>query len=458
MNLRRLLLVAIVVPSLGVVALTAASYVPHRAGLLSHSQEHLTLAVSLVAGVVPFSILMVALFRRIQHHIVRQNDELSQRNREAEALLRVGRAVEGSRDLDHVLPAALDALLEATTAESAEVWLPDQSRTNLELRYQRGMAGDAFHTISRFRMSEGLPGIAASTGQSVVVHDLSRDDRFKRKAVVEAGFSSYCALPMRGPGGRVLGVLGLAARDQRALSSAEEHRLFELMTDHLSSAVENAALHEEVQTLATLAERERIAMEMHDGLAQVLGYVNTKAQAVKEFLSRGDVESAIKHMDQLEASARDTYDDVREAILALGTDGRKRPLVESLREYVDRFSGMTGILVSLDTAGLALDLPPRDEVQLIRIVQEALANARKHADAKSVQVVLASRPGGWKLSVEDDGRGFEPAKLVRDPWPHLGLQSMRERSSAIGATFILDTAPGMGTRVIVEKAVEGIDG
>lgn len=451
MNLNRLLVLAITIPTLGVVAVTAASYIPHAAGLLSHSEEHLILAAALIAGIVPFSLLMIGLFRRVQRHIVQQNELLSRRNQETEALLKVGRAVEESLDLDRVLPAALEAIVSATTAEAAEVWLPDRQGAELTLRYHEGAAKEAFTGISRFAMGEGLPGIAAATARQVMVHDLGADPRFQRRDVVAAGFSTYGALPLRSAGGRTVGVLGVAARDRTALTSMDELRLLELMTDHLTAAVENARLHEEVQTLAILTERERIAMEMHDGLAQVLGYVNTKAQAVKEFLRAGDIEGAIKHMDQLEASARETYDDVREGILALGANGRKRPLDESIREYAAKFSELAGLSVSLDFAGERPDLVPGEEVQLIRIVQEALANVRKHADAKSVRIDFEYRNGGWKLTVADDGKGFDPTRVVRDPWPHLGLQSMRERSSAIEASFTLDTAPGKGTRIVVEK-------
>ena len=126
-------------------------------------------------------------------------------------------------------------------------------------------------------------------------------------------------------------MLAVAARDPRALTSEDELHLLELMADHIATAVENARLHEEVQTLAILSERERLAREMHDGLAQVLGYVSTKAQAVRELLKGGQMKEAVHHMEQLEAAAQETYDDVREAILALSANGRKRPLLESLQ-------------------------------------------------------------------------------------------------------------------------------
>lgn len=449
MNLNRLLLVAIVVPSAFVVAILLVSFIPHRAGLLSHSQEHLILAVTMVAGIVPFAFFMLRVFRRIQGHVIQQNDELSRRTREMGALLRVGRAVEESQELEQVLPAALEAVLEATSAETAEVWLLDPQDGALVLRHHYGEATEAFLEITRFSPGEGYPGIVAETGKPLLVHDLDQDARFQRQRVKEEGFRTFFALPLRRTG-ETIGVLAVAARDASALTSDDELRLLELIADHIATAVENARLHEEVQTLAILTERERLAREMHDGLGQVLGYVSTKAQAVKELLKSGQSDAAIQHMEQLEAAAQETHDDVREVILALGSNGRKRPLLDSLRDYVDRFAELSGLPAALEVEGPPHQFNPAVEVQLLRIVQEALANARKHADADGVKVLISFRDEDCRITVEDDGRGFDPSRVSRGPWPHFGLQSMQERAAAIGAEFTLDTAAGRGTRVIVD--------
>lgn len=453
MNLNRLLLLAILVPSIFVVAVILFSFVPHQAELLTHGQEHIFLAIVMVTGIIPFSFFMLRIFKRIERHVLQQNEELSQRTKEMEALLKVSRAVGESLDLDSVLPAALDAVLEATSAESAEVWLLDPQDETVELRHQRGEARDAFLEITRFAVGEGYPGIVVETGRPILVHDLPNDSRFLRQRVKNEGFQTFYALPLIRTGGAI-GVLAVAARDPRALTSRSELQLLELMAENIATATENARLHEEVETLAIFTERERLAREMHDGLAQVLGYVNIKAQAVKEFLKEGQVEAAVRNMEQLESAAQETYDDVREGILALGTNGRKQPLLESLRNYVERFSELSGLPTDIDVEGVPYTFNPGVEVQLLRIIQEALANARKHAHASRTSVKLVFHDGGCRVQIEDDGRGFDPDRLSRGPWPHLGLQSMQERAAAIGARFQLDTAPGKGTRVILELPIE----
>ena len=448
-NLNRLLLIAILIPSAFVVVIISLSFVPHQAELLTHRQEHVGIAVGMVAGIVPFSFFMLRIFRRIEGHIIQQNDILSSRNTEMEALLELGRAVENSLDLDSVLSASLEVVLTTTGAEATEVWLLDNQREILTLRHHQGEARDAFLAITEFQIGEGYPGIVAQTGKAIFAHDLSHDDRFLRKSVEDAGFQTCFALPLR-RAGETLGVLTVAARDSNVLTSSDELRLLELLAERIAAAIENARLHQEVETLAILTERDRLAREMHDGLGQVLGYVNTKAQAVKELLKVGQSEEAIQQMGQLEAAAQETYEDVREAILALRTNGRKRPLLDSLREYVDRFSDFSGLHTELKIKGDVVQFNPAVEVQLLRIVQEALANARKHANPDNVLVELSFQPGICHLTVEDDGQGFEPDRISRGPWPHLGLQSMQERAAAIDAEFELDTAPGAGTKIRVD--------
>lgn len=448
MELSRLLLLAILLPSAFVVGVSFLSYVPHQAGLFSHRDEHAVLSAVMVAGIIPFSLFMLHVFRRIQGHILAQNEELARRNKEMEALLRLGRALEQSLDLDEVLPAALDTGLQATSADAAEVWLLDVQQGVVALRHHRGADRDAFLEITRFALGEGYPGIVAQTGKSILVHDLPKDSRFLRQRVKAQGFQTFYAMPLR-RGNSVLGVLAVAAKDPGALTEEAELRLLELMAERIATAVENAQLHEKIGALAIVTERERLAREMHDGLAQVLGYVNTKAQAVKELLKTGELDNAIQQMGQLEAAAQETYDDVREAILALGSNEMKRPLLESLKEYVRRFSELSDLKAEFVVQGPPRYFDPGEEVQLLRIVQEALANVRKHAQASHVQVSLFFYNGGCRLVIEDNGRGFDKAHLARGPWPHLGLQSMQERAAAVNAQLDVDTAPGEGTRVIV---------
>jgi len=240
-------------------------------------------------------------------------------------------------------------------------------------------------------------------------------------------------------------------------------RSFEVMRSRLlQSLEENTRLQERLQSLAMLEERERIAREMHDSVGQVLGYVNTKTQAVRAFLDAGKVEDARAHLIQLDQAAREVYADLREAILSLRTTtSPTRPLRLALAEYVRRFTEVSGVETTLIVEGDPdmVDLPPTTEVHLVRIVQEALTNVRKHARARHAWVRFTVAGGRRIVAVEDDGVGFTPHRRAIDGMSGFGLQTMRERAQAIGAGMTIGPrVPGGTVVTIVLPGAEGAAG
>jgi signal transduction histidine kinase len=262
--------------------------------------------------------------------------------------------------------------------------------------------------------------------------------------------------------GRILGNLYLAEKLASVEFTAEDEEALVRFATQASLAIENARLHRRVRDAAISEERDRIAREMHDSLAQVLGYVNTKAQAVQELLNRGQTERASTQVGQLGEAARSAYADVREGILALRTSlGPGRTMLDALHEYLQSWKDQSDIeaalIVEPPDATLA-DLPPAAELQILRIVQEALSNVRKHADATRASVHIVSSPSSIEIVIEDDGRGFAPDTRTRaadSRTPHFGLSTMRERAESIGGALDIASAPGEGTKVIVRLPLRG---
>jgi signal transduction histidine kinase len=394
----------------------------------------LTVAVSV------FSFLVFGIIGRVERRILEQNEHLA-------ALLAVGQAGSSSLDLTGVLDAALEAIVAVTSAEVGEVWLVGD-RGDLILTRQSGAAVEAFRERTRLALGEGLPGLAAESGSPITVHDLGSDPRFVRDRVKELGFESFFAQPLVRRG-ETIGVLAVAARSPSALASASEQRLLAGIGEQLVIAVENAQLHERVLDAAVLEERERLAHELHDGLAQVLGYVNTQTLAIEKLLSSGRSEEALDQVAALEEAARRVYSDVREAIL--GLRATRHGLLPDLHSYLADYRRMTGTALTFEVGREieAVTLPASVEIQLMRIVQEALSNVRRHAQAAGVTVNLEVHDHTLALAIVDDGRGFDQSQPVRTGWPHFGLQTMRERAQALGGTFELQSTPGIGTRVAI---------
>jgi len=157
----------------------------------------------------------------------------------------------------------------------------------------------------------------------------------------------------------------------------------------------------------------------------------------------------------MQGVARDLYGDVREGILGLRT-GPGDGLAAALRGYLDRYAEMSGLRVAFDVEPEAADARPAPaaEVQLMRVVQEALSNVRKHARARSVSVRFAREGGCLSVEIRDDGRGFDPTVRPSTGWPHFGLQTMRERAESVGGTLAVETTRGRGTRVTARVPVE----
>jgi signal transduction histidine kinase len=232
---------------------------------------------------------------------------------------------------------------------------------------------------------------------------------------------------------------------------------FNDMADQIQRHAREQQAIGDLRQRAIVEERERIARELHDGLAQLLGYVNTKAMAVRLMLRNGQPEAADKHLLQLEEAAQELFVDVREAILSLKITGQHGAgLAAAVREYAAQFSRFSGAPVEVNIAADAehVPLPAEAEMQLLRIVQESLTNVRKHASADKASIGMQINNNILELTVCDDGAGFEPGRSLSGSWPQFGLSTMRERAEAIGAAFSLESNPGKGTRVVVRLKLE----
>ncbi len=214
--------------------------------------------------------------------------------------------------------------------------------------------------------------------------------------------------------------------------------------------------HEErLKGFATLQERERIAQELHDNLAQDLALLHLKIVEADHAITANGVLRGMEALKEIRKIADGAYEDVRGAIFGLRATVSKSPgLIPTLTEYVRDFSELRKIPVDLriDEAD-SIGFSPQVEIQLIRIIHEALTNVFRHAEAKRT-VIRFVRDGEFgRVIIEDDGKGFL-AEGMEGKGLHFGLQTMRERAEGVGGRLTIDTAPGKGTSVIVNLPFE----
>lgn len=211
-------------------------------------------------------------------------------------------------------------------------------------------------------------------------------------------------------------------------------------------------LYREVGSLATLQERERIAREIHDGVAQGVAFLHLRLKTLEDRLARGGAPASVAEVADMRAVSKRAYADVRQSIFGLRTaTARNLGLIPLLTEYVREFSRESGIQVEVqDGNPRATDFSPEAEVQLVRVIQEALNNVRKHARARRAWVRFAVDGGNLgRVTVEDDGIGF-PVRSARDASrQRYGLRTMQERTEGAGGQLEVRSGSGHGTQVII---------
>jgi PAS domain S-box-containing protein len=214
-----------------------------------------------------------------------------------------------------------------------------------------------------------------------------------------------------------------------------------------------ALLLQHERALIAVRERVHMARDLHDTIGQVLAYASMQADAARRLLAEGRAREADDRLARLADVAREAHGEVRGYILELNAGpSTRQPLGDTLRQYLDSFSAHYGIRTELRVDGRFAgdELAGDAQVQVFRIVQEALANARRHADARTVRVELDGGPSRIRVLVEDDGRGFEVGAVDGDG--HFGLRFMRERAEELGARLAVLSRPGDGTRVVLDLA------
>ncbi len=245
------------------------------------------------------------------------------------------------------------------------------------------------------------------------------------------------------------GMLGYLSVARSVDPFSERDRRFLMTLAGLASiAITSARMRENERQGAIVAERDRIAREMHDSLAQILGVTHLRLRALASWPEIGASPRVATELADLAGLTEEAYRDVREAILGLReSTSVDRGLVESLRAYLEKYSHQSGVKAHLETSlDVEPSLAPGTEIQLIRVIQEALTNVRKHSGASSAVVRMSNGGEALTIAVEDDGRGFDltGTLLGRDGY---GLHTMRERMELVGGTLTIDSAPGAGTRI-----------
>ncbi len=441
MTLKRLRMIAVVIPIAGVIVLELGRAV--IIGFVSW-EKRVALDLLYVAAIVVFAAVIFRFVDEMQERLQRQNEELL-------ALHSAGLDVTAELSLEIVLRKVVEQARRLVGATYGAVSVTDKDNHIISF-ITSGVSPERRAAIGPPPVGHGLLGVVLRQGQRLRLEDLTKHPQSHGFPPNHPPMHSLLAVPIpcKGP---FLGNLYLTEKEQTGIFTADDEETLVRFALQAALAIDNAHLHEQVADLAIAQERLRIAHEMHDGLAQVLGYVNTKVQAAEMYLKREKTEEAGAQLRELATSARQAYSDVRESIVGLRTlPGPNRSLHEVLREYLERWEEMSHVSTSLRIDS-SVSLRPTQELQVVRIVQEALTNVRKHARAMTARVEIDREGDRLVTLIADDGLGFNADARARGEFPQFGLSTMRERAESIGGTLTIDSTLGGGTRVRFELPV-----
>jgi two-component system nitrate/nitrite sensor histidine kinase NarX len=386
------------------------------------------------------------LYATLGEQVESKTRRLAEINRELQVLYDVGRFLREPVGVEELSRGFIKRVMAAFGAEAASVRLFDGASGKLFLASQDGMDEDFSAREAVQNCGECLCG-SAMLGEIPVISDTaSLTDGIAQRSCDKAGFTTICAIPIN-HNKRSIGLFNLFFKQAARLSEGDRDVL-QTLGQHLGLAIDNVHLHSRAREMAVSEERNLIARELHDSIAQSLAFLNLQVQMLEQALAdgkQGDIAAAV---DQIRCGVQEGYADVRELLQHFRTRFDQPDLDSALRSALEKFTEMSSVPADFKTHGLGAPFSAEVETQLLYIVQEALSNVRKHARAERVRVDLWRDREGLRLSVADDGVGFDQAADGSQfTGEHIGVQIMGERAARIGAEFDIRSRRGKGTRV-----------
>ena len=278
-------------------------------------------------------------------------------------------------------------------------------------------------------------------------------DAAPMRRCAKMGYESLVSVPVRLQQ-RLIGEIDLFFRKPVQLN-ADETELLDALASHLASALEGlraAALEREA---AVGEERSLLARELHDSIAQSLAFLKIQAQLLRHAVQRQQPDKVQSVLDELDTGLRESIADVRELLVHFRTRTNLEHIEEALQVTLQKFQHQTGLPTRLHLQGDGLPLPADVQVQVLHVVQEALSNVRKHAQASHVSLEV-DRGEHWRFTVRDNGMGFDTRAALGET--HVGIKIMRERAERIGASVSLVSTPGQGSAVTLSLPVHPVAG
>lgn len=382
---------------------------------------------------------------------------LQERFSQVEGISTVGAALVEERELDQVLRTVAAQIIELLGADGCSIFLLPTEEVPLDAEQELGLAvtlgvGSASFRGRKLPLHASLTGTAILNRQPVLEEDLLAGPPERAPALQRVGIDTLLSVPLQ-TSRRMIGAINAYGKPGKRFGQ-RDIAIMTLFAQQGAVAIENARFHEQGRILAVSEERNRMAREIHDTLAQGFTGIILQLQ-VAESLLDGEEPAARERLTRAQELARSSLREARRSVWNLRPSSLQgRSLAEALRDHLAEWRDHTGIEAVLHVEGAARPLAPETEETLLRVAQEALNNTYKHAGAQRVEVTLTLEGAAVRLAVCDDGAGIGGERPSGEG-SGFGLVSMRERITRLNGSFDIESAPGQGTCVRAGVADHG---
>ena len=362
-------------------------------------------------------------------------------------------SINTSHGLDDLLTRFMYTLKRVAQARAAAIWVAQQSG-QLELAASSGI-DESLILPDHQEVRRCLYERAMTEGKIWAETSLKKCEKISGRRFFADGNTGLVSVPMRFRG-KVTGVINLFVDVELVKQINSIKPLLTSIAHHLSVAIERSHNDEEHRQHLIKDERTRIAHELHDSLAQTLASLRFQVRVLDETLHQGDESTTWQQLERIENSLDEANTELRGLIANFRAPAYDHNLLGSIEKIVGQFRNETNIKTYLQKEWSGTSLSRENETQILRIIQEALWNIRKHSEANTVRIMLRDNiKGKCHILIEDDGIGINK-KIYGSPGEHIGLTIMQERASRLGGTLRVESEPGEGTRIVLELTQPGI--
>jgi len=385
--------------------------------------------------------------RQLERLVRERTSALEKRNQEIQALYQADERILRTVSLNQVFQTLVDVAVDILNADRSMVFAWDEKQTKILPRISRGYSPQTLR-VMEFAKGEGVVGKVLETGLPVVVRHIEMDE-FRpdvREALIAEGIRSFVHLPIS-VDNKMVGVFNVGFTKPHLLGD-DTIRLFAALAQRASISIANMLLFEQTKDLAVMEERNRLARDLHDSAKQKAFAALAQIGAARGMLN-GKGDRALLHLHEAENLVSDVIQELTFLVQEIyPVMLQEKGLAAVLREYVYEWENRNDIKVKL-TLEKGQRLPLNIEQAIYRVAQEALANVARHSRARHVDVSLVYNGAVLVLTVADDGRGFDVGLKGQG----VGLRSIRERVGSVHGSVQVQSAPGQGTKIIVQVPI-----